>query len=133
MLGGHGGGLEGTAWYSHLAAVLLLGMVGYSLAHRWRIIHSRDGRGPGRERVGEGEEPVLVLEVKGMDCSHCAETVGRTLRACPGVEGVVVQLEQGRVRVTGSELDPAGLVSAVAALGYTARPVVSISPRSPKL
>jgi uncharacterized membrane protein YraQ (UPF0718 family)/copper chaperone CopZ len=131
-LGGHGGGLEGSAWYSHLAAVLLLGMVGYSLAHRWRIVHARDREGPGQERVGEDEEPVLVLEVKGMDCSHCAETVGRALRACPGVEAVVVLLEQGRVRITGPEADPAGLVSAVAALGYAARPVKSINPRSPE-
>jgi len=123
VLGGHGRSLEGSAWYSHLAAVLLLGMVGYSLAHRWRVAHARDREERGAEQEGEG--PVLVLEVKGMDCSHCAESVGRTLRACPGVERVVVLLEQGRVRVTGSDLDPVGLVSAVAALGYTARLVGS--------
>jgi uncharacterized membrane protein YraQ (UPF0718 family)/copper chaperone CopZ len=123
LLGGHGHGGEGSAWYSHLAAVLLLGVVGYSLAHRWRVVHARGREEPSREQEGEGA--LLVLEVKGMDCSHCAESVGRALRACPGVERVVVLLEQGRVRVTGGDIDPAGLVAAIAALGYTARLVGS--------
>jgi copper chaperone CopZ len=41
-----------------------------------------------------------VYVVKGMTCGHCAGSVTQELTALPGVEGVDVALETGRVTVT---------------------------------
>ena len=40
-----------------------------------------------------------VLQVGGMSCGGCAASVERALKAVPGVEGVKVELDSGRVTV----------------------------------
>ena len=46
----------------------------------------------------------VELEVQGMDCQGCVQSVTRMLNGVPGVAQVDVSLEQGRARVT---YDPA--------------------------
>ncbi|HEX7054077.1 MAG TPA: heavy metal-associated domain-containing protein [Burkholderiales bacterium] len=46
----------------------------------------------------------VELEVQGMDCQGCVQSVTRMLNGVPGVAKVDVSLEQGRARVT---YDPA--------------------------
>ncbi|MCC3764613.1 heavy-metal-associated domain-containing protein [Glycomyces sp. TRM65418] len=41
-----------------------------------------------------------VYVVKGMTCGHCAGSVTQELSALPGVKGVDVALETGKVTVT---------------------------------
>ncbi len=67
----------------------------------------------------------VVLEVEGMTCASCVAHVERALKTVPGVTGATVNLATERAEVTGTALDRAALVKAVADAGYEvpARPV----------
>jgi copper chaperone len=56
-----------------------------------------------------------------MTCSHCAETVRRTLAECEGVDSAEVDLEHGRAIVTGERPDPQRLAAAVGEAGFSAK------------
>ncbi len=60
------------------------------------------------------------LEIKGMTCGHCKKAVEDALASVDGVQAVEVDLDAGRARVEGGELDR--LIAAVAEEGYTASP-----------
>jgi len=62
----------------------------------------------------------VTYSVPAMSCSHCTTAVGSELRAVPGVESVVVDLDTKLVVVTGDELDDAALRAAIAEAGYEA-------------
>ncbi|MDA0565120.1 heavy-metal-associated domain-containing protein [Streptomonospora sp. S1-112] len=58
--------------------------------------------------------------VTGMHCGGCAASVRREVGALPGVTGVEVDVESGRVTVTSDgPADPAAVRAAVAEAGYT--------------
>ena len=40
-----------------------------------------------------------TIQVRGMSCNHCSQTIHRALRAMPGVSKVSVSLEKGEVVV----------------------------------
>ncbi len=65
-------------------------------------------------------EEALRLRVRGMTCSHCAESVRGALAQCDGVMQVHVNLAAGTASVAGQQLEAERLVEAVARLGYTA-------------
>jgi copper chaperone len=66
---------------------------------------------------------MLKLKVDGMTCDHCVKAVTRAASGTPGVEKVrSVDLKSGEVLLDGSP-DPAALVRAIAAAGYTAHPL----------
>jgi Cu+-exporting ATPase len=74
---------------------------------------------------GEVTAPArVVLAVKGMMCSSCATTVEKTLRALPGVAGVVLVLKQDRATVTYDPrlVTPQGMRAALRRAGYEATP-----------
>jgi len=107
----HGsGGVTGT---SHVYAVALLSVLLVSgVARR---------RGP-KPRVREDASAAeVLLEVSGMTCSHCADTVRRALETCEGVTFVEVDLRSGHVRVGGHDLRTEALESRVGELGFGVR------------
>ena len=61
-----------------------------------------------------------VWTVTGMTCGHCVKAVTEEVSALPGVTGVDVDLESGRVTVT-AEADPSpdAVAAAVDEAGYT--------------
>jgi copper chaperone len=63
------------------------------------------------------------LDVTGMSCAHCAQTVEKALRNAPGVRSATVHLEDGSAEVQYDENDatPEQLVAAVEEEGYGAR------------
>lgn len=69
---------------------------------------------------------ILVLEIDGMKCDGCADTVRASLADLQGVSKVEVDLDEGiaRLQLSG-ETDPArvrsGSAEAVAEAGYTVR------------
>jgi copper chaperone len=64
---------------------------------------------------------MILIEVSGMSCPHCANTVKCALEAVPGVTRVVsVELESGLAKVEG-DANAAELVAAVRQAGYEAR------------
>ncbi len=62
--------------------------------------------------------PSLDLGIGGMTCASCVRRVERALAKVPGVDTVAVNLATERARVTGTGVDVAALVQAVAAAGF---------------
>lgn len=60
------------------------------------------------------------LRIEGMTCGHCKAAVESALASVDGVERVDVDLDAGRARVEGGDVDR--LVAAVKEEGYTATP-----------
>ena len=56
--------------------------------------------------------------VEGMTCRHCVASVQEEVGEVAGVRDVAVDLESGRVDVTGSGVDDAAVRAAVAEAGY---------------
>jgi len=57
--------------------------------------------------------------VRGMTCEHCVRSVTEEVSAVPGVTGVEVQLESGRVTVSSEHpVDDGAVRVAVAEAGY---------------
>ena len=108
----HGGGFGW--WIGQISAVGLLVVMARALW--WRPASSAG-------EVGELEKEhmdVVDLEVKGMNCTHCVQSVTRALAGCAGVEKVDVELEKGSARIVGRELVSGQLVDAVTSLGFEA-------------
>ncbi|MCK4276422.1 MAG: permease [Phycisphaerae bacterium] len=68
--------------------------------------------------AGEAPGMVRMMKVKGMTCSHCADTVRRALLGCPNVVSAEVDLRSGAVRVGGDDVDAEALGEAVRQVGY---------------
>ncbi len=56
--------------------------------------------------------------VHGMTCAHCAMSVHEEVSAVPGVSAVDVDLDSGRLTVTGENLDDRAIGAAVDEAGY---------------
>ena len=58
--------------------------------------------------------------VEGMTCQHCVTSVREEVSEVAGVTRAEVDLDAGRLTVTGSDLDDAAIRAAVAGAGYDA-------------
>lgn len=67
----------------------------------------------------------LEYTVAGMTCGHCVAAVTEEVEQVPGVTGVSVELERGRVLVEGASVDDGAIRAAVEEAGYE---VVAPSP-----
>ena len=59
----------------------------------------------------------LKLQVSGMSCGGCVNSVTKALQAVPGVAEVKVTLESGEVLVSGTP-DPAACKAAIESAGF---------------
>ncbi|MEU0521005.1 cation transporter [Streptosporangium sp. NPDC006007] len=62
---------------------------------------------------------VSTYTVTGMTCGHCVSSVTEEVGAVPGVTGVEVDLESGRVTVSADLSDDAAIRAAIKEAGYT--------------
>lgn len=61
-----------------------------------------------------------IIIVEGMTCHHCVMAVRRAIEQLPGVKEVFVDLETGRIEVTGEEgLDTERIRRSVEEEGYS--------------
>ena len=65
----------------------------------------------------------LTLSVPEMDCPSCAGNVATALEGVAGVDGVETQPAAGRVTITGADVEPAAVVTAIESAGYGATPI----------
>lgn len=63
--------------------------------------------------------PAKTFSVKGMTCDHCVRSVSEEVSEVPGVQDVDVDLQTGRMTVSGEYSDDA-VVAAVEEAGYEA-------------
>ena len=61
------------------------------------------------------------IEVENIKCGGCANTIRKRVAEVPGVAGVVVDVEQGRVDVQGDEAGRGAVVQALLHAGYPER------------
>ena len=95
------------------SALLLLAVLGYSFFGRRRREEA--------DLTGEAEDgETVTLNVTGMTCEHCAESVRTTLAAVAGVRAAQVDLAAKKAVVVGDSLSPDTLLSAVRTAGYEA-------------
>jgi copper chaperone CopZ len=59
-----------------------------------------------------------VYQVGGMTCGHCVSSVSAEVSKIPGVDAVSVELESGRVTVTGEGFSDEQVAGAVDEAGY---------------
>jgi copper chaperone CopZ len=65
--------------------------------------------------------PTSEYLVSGMSCAHCEAAVRSEVAQIPGVDGVDVSAETGRLLVTSSvTVDAAAVLGAIDEAGYTA-------------
>ncbi|HNT35249.1 MAG TPA: permease, partial [bacterium] len=83
-------------WLKSVSALVLCAICGAAWIRSWKTSAKPATLTP---------ETGTVLQVSGMTCAHCAETVRKTLSACRGVSSVSVDLKQGLAQVQGHELD----------------------------
>jgi copper chaperone len=67
----------------------------------------------------------IELNVSGMTCGHCKAAVEGALKKITGVNGVEVNLEQGKALIQGENLDTSQLIAAVIEEGYSAQAVAA--------
>jgi len=108
----HGGGIGW--WIGQISAVVLLLVMARALWFR-----KDTGVGELEEAVAEDLE-VVELEVTGMNCNHCVQSVTRALSGCAGVERADVVLDTGSARVAGRGLTTGQLKESVESLGFEA-------------
>ncbi len=64
-------------------------------------------------------ENVVILNVKGMTCEHCAGSVRRAVSESAGVKEVEIDLGKGQARFTGQGYDLAQIRASIEALGFS--------------
>ena len=62
----------------------------------------------------------IQLEVKGMTCEHCVNSVTTALKETDGVTDAEVSLEQSSATVEGESIDISALLAAIEEEGYEA-------------
>lgn len=67
-------------------------------------------------------ESTLTFDVTGMTCQHCVSSVTSEVSGVAGVTNVAVDLTEGRVDVSGTDLDAPTVIAAIAEAGYEATP-----------
>ena len=115
-----------TPWFNILCTGILLALLVNALVRRFvrKTTHEECGCGGACHEAEPVEQEAKSAErayiVTGMHCNHCRNSVMRTVGSLPGVEAVEVDLQSGRMTVSGTA-EPGEVVQAVDALGFGAK------------
>ncbi len=107
---------EHVSLWGHGGAVAMVLVLAWS----WRQRRHQDSCDDGSCAVPVSAAKSCELEISGMHCSHCVESVTRALSEQAGVESCKVMLTEGRAVIRGRDLDARRLAEVVTQLGYTA-------------
>lgn len=121
---------EHTGWFSIgctiLLALLLVNALVMSRLGGHSHCHCHEHEGHSHCHEHEGHEAAchcggaeMLLHVEGMTCSHCRESVRRTIAAMPGVTSVEVDLASGVARIEG-DVKVADVQAALMEVGFKA-------------
>ena len=112
MLMAHEHGSAAYGYLKSISAVILLLLLGTGTFRKTTV-------STGAPTKVDEEAEMATIRIKGMTCSHCAESMAKALRCAPGVVSVKVNLDGGMAYVEGRKLDDKVLRKAVEDLGYT--------------
>jgi copper chaperone len=68
----------------------------------------------------DNSETKTTINVKGMTCGHCAQTVEKAALSVAGVSQATVDLEKGQVTMSGTNFDLDDVIEAISEAGYAA-------------
>lgn len=68
----------------------------------------------------DNSETRTTINVKGMTCGHCVQTVEKAARSVAGVSQATVDLGKGQATITGSGFDLDEVIEAISEAGYAA-------------
>lgn len=95
-------------WFGTVSAIALVGvLIRAAFAKEVCDLPALDGKGD-----------VVTLDVTGMSCSHCVNSITRGLKEVKGVREATVSLKTGKAVISGDGLDKETLKEKVIALGY---------------
>jgi uncharacterized membrane protein YraQ (UPF0718 family)/copper chaperone CopZ len=120
-------------YHIHEAAPGLLGVVcAFALmgVMAFAILRPVPPAGQNVPATTDAGEQRVELDVTGMTCDHCAESVRRALLECSGVDSAEVCLKPGRALVRGDGFDVEALCNAVRGLGYNVEPQTGSAKKS---
>lgn len=111
-----------SPWIKTAAVVALLGVIGFAL-----LPGCPKGAAPEstpETKKTAAEEPAkemmtLTMNIEGMSCAHCENTITKALKACDGVDSAEVSASDGTAVVQGAKLDEKVLAKAVEEVGYS--------------
>ncbi|MBN2711328.1 MAG: SO_0444 family Cu/Zn efflux transporter [Planctomycetes bacterium] len=111
----HQHGAEAAWWImtKNISAVALLAIL---LQRFWLPLVRPGSATHEHQHMKEGEG--MILKIKGMTCSHCANSAKTALQGCAGVNSATIILERGEAIVEGSKLDPEALSAAIKEAGF---------------
>ncbi|SVC02057.1 uncharacterized protein METZ01_LOCUS254911, partial [marine metagenome] len=93
---------------------LLILINAYVYKHKGEVPRATDG-----DKDFDGSQDRLSIEVDGMTCSHCKESVKSAVYSCGGVESTSVDLLTGQVIVIGNGLDENAIKDKIKSKGFT--------------
>ena len=100
-------------WIKHISAIVLLSVLAFA------YIKKRGKNKKAIDRSGlESSDNCLTLNVEGINCSHCVASIKKELSALDNIKSVNVSIEEGKVQITGSELDKEQIVKIINSLGF---------------
>ncbi|MCP4292542.1 MAG: permease [bacterium] len=111
------------SWLDQFSSLVLIVV----MTRAWWLSRQRHCGCEGEENgtcTSEGNDSLtpqsMNLNIEGMNCSHCSNSVQRTLSEMAGVTGVQVFLDDKQAVIKGENLDSEALVKAVNGLGFKA-------------
>ncbi len=100
-------------WISNTWSIILIGVLAASYLKKQK---------PKVVKINKDNHMQQIeFEVKGMTCSHCAESVRKAISESDGVSEVIVELENSKAQISGENIDTDNVIKTVTQLGYTAR------------
>jgi copper chaperone CopZ len=98
------------AWVSTFFAVALLAVLGYAFykPNKKEVTTMPDVKG----------QEKMTLTIKGMTCSHCAQSVKNAILSAPGVGSVVVDQSAGKAFIGGSHIDLNTIKKSIEDIGF---------------
>ena len=105
---------EGTSLFSYLCTALLLVLL-LRVLLPWHIF----GGHKHHHHHGLEATDIIIYNVVGMNCSHCAENVQKAIASVEGVEQVTVSLHEGTASVVGSHME-SDILHAIESIGFSA-------------
>ena len=99
-------------WLNVASAVLLILLLingyvqKYSLKRKSQILNTEDNMAE------------KTVKVSGMTCNHCKANVQNNLASIDGIENIEIDLESGKVKMTGDDIDLTEVKTKVESIGY---------------
>ena len=99
-------------WLMVGSSLILIGLLinGYVQKYRGRTILTEINT---QEEMAE-----KTVKVDGMTCNHCKANVQNNLASIEGIENIEIDLESGKVKMTGEEIDLTAVKDKVESIGY---------------